>query len=271
MEQETLKRNGKGPGRGAVFLNLIIILIIAALGIWIAYICTAIFTHHGQKDIVPGVENMSYAKAVEKLHDHGFKVEIRDSLYRDDLKPGIVIEQFPKAKSIVKPGRKIFLYINAFHPKMVVIEEGRDRGEAMRGQSMRQCIARLQELGFKSVQIVKVLGNSDRVVKILANGRTVMRGQRVPINSKIIVEVYDGRLESIRDSLVNAERAASGSSFFQSLEYDEATGTYIESHEPSYVPSTVRPSSSSSSSNSYSEPSTPVEEEKQEETPEFVE
>ena len=38
-------------------------------------------------------------------------------LYRDDIKPGHVIEQFPKAKSIVKPGRKIFLYINAVHPK----------------------------------------------------------------------------------------------------------------------------------------------------------
>ena len=58
---------------------------------------------------VAGVEGKTYTEAVNILHKRGFKVDIRDSLYREDVKPGRVIEQFPKANSIVKRGRKIFL------------------------------------------------------------------------------------------------------------------------------------------------------------------
>ena len=83
-----------------------IIIIISLLGIYAAYLATALFTKHGRSAKVPGVENTSYTEAVELLHSKGFKVDIRDSLYRDDVKPGFVIEQFPKANSIVKPGRQ---------------------------------------------------------------------------------------------------------------------------------------------------------------------
>ena len=116
-----------------ILVNLAIIIIVAALGIWIVYFSIALFTKHGQTDKVPGVENMTYTQAIEVLHENGFKVDIRDSLYKDDVKPGFVIEQFPKANSIVKPGRKIFLYINAVHPKEVVIDDDNHPMEDARG------------------------------------------------------------------------------------------------------------------------------------------
>lgn len=200
-------------------LNLLIIIIVAALGIWIVYISIALFTKHGQKDVVPNVENMTYTQAINKLHAAGFKIDIRDSLYREDVRPGFVIEQFPKAKSIVKPGRKIFLYINAVNPKMVEIDDGSNHLEdALRGVSLRQGLSRLEELGFKKVQVVKVLGENDCIVKVLSNGRTIKKGDKVPINSKIIIEVYDGRLKTLRDSLQNEELSRSGQIYYYNLE-----------------------------------------------------
>lgn len=192
--------------RHPVIANVVIIMIIAVLGIYAAYLATAIFTKHGESLRVPGVENMSYTEAISKLHSNGLKVDIRDSLYREDVKPGFVIEQFPKANSIVKPGRKIFLYINSVHPKEVILDDDNHPNEyALRGLGERQALAKFEELGFKNVRVARVLGSSDRVIKVLANGRPVRKMQKVAVNSPIVIEVSDGRLGQIQDSLSNLE------------------------------------------------------------------
>ncbi len=210
---------GKVAGRHPILANLAIIALVAFIGIWIIYFAIAIFTKHGESDVVPSVENMSYTEAIRVLHDHGFRVDIRDSLYTDNVKPGFVIEQFPKSNSVVKPGRKIFLYINAVNPKEVVIDEDNNpREDALRGFSFRNGMARLEELGFKNIQVVRVLGDNDCIVRVIANGHTVKKTESIPVNAKIIVEVYDGRLEALRDSLTDIEyRRRTGQSEYESV------------------------------------------------------
>lgn len=189
-----------------VLANVLVILLVAVLGIWIVYISLQLFTKHGESDTVPKVENMSYSQAINVLHQHGFRVDIRDSIYKEDVKPGFVIEQFPRSGAVVKPGRKIFLYINAVHPKEVVIDDDNNpREDALKSFSFRQGMARLEELGFKNIRVMKVLGDNDCIVKIMANGKVVKKTQKVPVNAKIVVEVYDGRLGELRDSLQNEE------------------------------------------------------------------
>ena len=192
--------------RHPVIANLLIIIVISMLGIYAAYLTIALFTKHGRTLTVPRVENMSYTEAVNKLHNNGLKVDIRDSLYREDVRPGFVIEQFPKANSVVKPGRKIFLYINAVHPREVIIDDDNHPAEyALKGMSYRSAKAKLEELGFKNIRMVKVLGASDRVVKILANGKPIRKMQKVAVNVQITMEISDGRLNDLQDSLRNAE------------------------------------------------------------------
>lgn len=202
MSDSDKKSNGSFAAKHPVLVNLFIIICVAIVGVWIVYFSIALFTKHGQSDIVPGVENLSYTEAINKLHAHGFRVDIRDSLYKSDIKPGYVIEQYPKANSVVKPGRKIFLYINAVHPKEVVIDDDNHPMEdALKSFSFRSGIAKLEELGFKNIKVVRVLGDNDCIVKVLANGRPVKKMQKVPVNAQIVVEVYDGRLSELSDSL----------------------------------------------------------------------
>ncbi len=192
--------------RHPVMANLLIITIISILGLYAAYLTIAIFTKHGHTVQVPSVENMSYTEAIRKLHSGGLRVDIRDSLFRDDMRPGYVIEQFPKAKSTVKPGRKIFLYINSVHPKEVTIDDDNNPTEyALKGESYRSAHAKLEELGFKNIRMVKVLGTWDRVVKVIANGKTVHKMEKIPVNASIVIEVSDGRLNDLQDSLRNIE------------------------------------------------------------------
>jgi len=188
--------------RHPVLANIIIILLVAAAGLGIVYFSFAIFTRHGESSVVPSVEKMSYTKAIEILHHNGFRVDIRDSLYKEDEKPGYVIEQFPKANSRVKPGRRIFLYINAVHTKEVIIDDDNNpREDALKSTSFRQGMARLEELGFKNIRVVKILGENDCISKIFANGQVVKKMQKTPVNAKIVMEVFDGQLDAVRDSL----------------------------------------------------------------------
>lgn len=216
--------------RHPVIANIVIILIIAVLGIYVAYLASAIFTKHGRSLKVPRVENLTYTEAIVKLHNAGLKVDIRDSLYREDLRPGCVIEQFPKANSIVKPGRKVFLYINSVHPKEVILDDDNHPNElALKGTSPRSAMAKLEELGFKNIKVVKVLGTSDRVVKVLANGRPVRKTQKIPVNSSIVIEVSDGRLYDLEDSLSSLEYINMQREEQQSSEnYDVGVGGYEE-------------------------------------------
>ncbi|MDE7402573.1 MAG: PASTA domain-containing protein [Muribaculaceae bacterium] len=220
--------------RHPVLANIGIILIISVIGIYAAYLAIAIFTKHGNSVQVPGVENLSYTEAISKLHNQGLNVDIRDSLYRDDFKPGYVIEQFPKANSIVKPGRKIFLYINAVHPKEVVLDDDNHPNElALKGVSKRQALAKFEELGFKNVKIVTVLGATDRVVKVIANGRPVRKTQKIPVNSNIVLEVSDGRLDALQDSLTNLEYLDSYKENHETYGNEDYDNSYSGAYESS--------------------------------------
>lgn len=184
-----------------ILVNLLIIIIVALLGIMIANFSLAIFTKHGEYNVVPSVEKMSYSDAIDRLHEEGFKVEISDSVFRDDIKPGFVLEQNPKADSKVKPGRVVYLIINAVNPKQVAINN-------IEGISLRQGKAVLEGLGFKekNIKVVYRLGKYENLIQsVRVNGKKIRPGQRVAINSTIILEVSDGRVDRLTDSLLNVE------------------------------------------------------------------
>lgn len=230
MEPNHDKKRASGAfgGKHPVLVNAAIIIAVAVLGICIVYLSFAIFTRHGQSRTVPGVEGISYTDAIIRLHDSDLRYEIRDSLYREDVKPGMVIEQFPKRGATVKPGRKIFLYINAVNPKEVVIDDdNHPRDFALKGASVRQALARMEELGFKNVRIVRVLGDNEYVLRVLADGMPVRKTQKVPVTASIVLEISDGRLTFIRDSLTNIENT--------SMPHPEELPDYNNSEEqPSY-------------------------------------
>ena len=215
--------------RHPVLANLVIIMLVAILGLIIVFISLNIFTRHGEYDLVPEVENISFTNAIKTLHDQGFRTDIRDSVFKEDISPGFVVEQFPKAGSKVKPGRKIFLYINAVHPREFIIDPDKGQtGEALKGYSLRQGLAKLEELGFRKVNIVKVPGESDRIIRLLANGKTVSKMQKVPVNALITVEVYDGKLNNYSDSIQAAEYLQ----FVTEVEDEDYSEPYIEEEEP---------------------------------------
>ena len=218
--------------RHPVIANIVIIMIVAVIGLFIVFISLNIFTRHGDWETVPEVENMSFTNAIHVLHNNGFRTDIRDSVFKEDISPGFVVEQFPKAGSKVKPGRKIFLYINAVHPREYIIDPDRSApGDALKGYSLRQGLAKLEELGFKKINIVKIPGDNDRIIKLTANGKTIGKMQKVPVTALITVEVYDGQTNNISDSILDEEYLQ----YVTEVE-DESFGSYPDDDYTHSVP-----------------------------------
>lgn len=214
-----------------ILVNLVIIILVAILGILIANFSLAIFTKHGEYSVVPSVEKMSYSSAIDQLHAEGFKVEISDSVFRDDLRPGYVLEQNPTANSKVKPGRTVYLIINAVNAKQVAINN-------IEGISLRQGKAMLQGLGFKdkNIKVVYRLGKHENLIQsVRVDGKKLRPGQRVPVSSVIVLEVSDGRVGQLTDSLLNVEFGVETVDDYAGeypTEYSEPTEEPVSTEEP---------------------------------------
>ena len=88
-------------------------------------------------------------------------------------------------------------------------------------------------------------------LRVLANGMPVHKTQKVPVNASVVLEVSDGRLTNLRDSLTNLEN-----SFIPGYSTDTETPQY-EEEDPAYqepsAPTYIEPEENSEEENEYLE------------------
>ena len=185
-------------------------VIIVLVAVWYAlYLLIDIFTLHGQEAKVPSVRNMSLDNAIRKIEAAGFEWEISDSLFNEAIKPGMVLEQEPKANAMAKKTRVIYLTINAFNPKMVNLP-------ILSEISCRDAVNRLTSMGFKHVTVDTVpSADEGLVLAVKVNGHPVTPGSKVSIKDQISIEVGDGLVpempfdvlpDNLQDSLQQQQR-----------------------------------------------------------------
>ncbi len=185
-------------------------VIIVFFAVWYAlYLLIDVFTLHGQEAKVPSVRNMSLDNAIRKIEAAGFEWEISDSLFNEAIKPGMVLEQEPKANAMAKKTRVIYLTINAFNPKMVNLP-------ILSEISCRDAVNRLTSMGFKYVKVDTVpSADEGLVLAVKVNGHPVTPGSKVSIKDQISIEVGDGLMaempfdvlpDNVQDSLQLMQR-----------------------------------------------------------------
>lgn len=107
-----------------------------------AGIMLSVITRHNQEMVVPDFRNMSPAEAEKIASRAGVRLVVKDSVYIRGIRKGVIFEQFPKAGSNVKKGRKIELTTNT-------LEEKRIPMPALVGFSLRQARAELIRNGLR--------------------------------------------------------------------------------------------------------------------------
>ncbi|MDE6581183.1 MAG: PASTA domain-containing protein, partial [Duncaniella sp.] len=88
---------------------------------WICMLWLGGWTHHGEVTVVPEVKSLNFDEAARRLAGADLQAHLLDSVYDAKLPAGAVINQNPRPGAKVKPGRTVYVTINAFTPRMVTI------------------------------------------------------------------------------------------------------------------------------------------------------
>jgi len=184
--------------RHLILTNLLLIVAVGVLLVVIGMWGLDVWTAHGQVRIVPNVRAMSVMEARSVINGCDMKVEVVDSVYDSEVARGAVVEQVPPAGNRVKPGRTVFLTINAYSPRQVTLPE-------LVGTSVRQARASLQSMGFKDIREVRVPSDyKDLVISVKSMGVVLRAGTKLPLNAIIVIEVGEGYdpYEALNDSII---------------------------------------------------------------------
>lgn len=145
-------------------------------------------TNHGQEIKVPDLSKMKLEVAEEKLNELDLEVFLLDTVeFNADFPPFTILEQDPKAGSLVKDGRKVYVKLNAGEFTDITIPEFKDK-------TFRQISATIKSLTLKEGKITyKPHIAKDIVLQIYQNGRRLRAGDKVKKNSTLDFVLGDGK------------------------------------------------------------------------------
>ena len=145
-------------------------------------------TNHGQEIKVPDLTKMKLEIAEEKLNELELEVFLLDTVeFNDDFPPFTILEQDPKAGSLVKDGRKIYVKLNAGEYTDIAIPEFKDK-------TFRQISSTIKSLTLKEGKITyKPHIAKDVVLQIYQDGRRLRVGDKVKKNSTLDFVLGDGK------------------------------------------------------------------------------
>lgn len=145
-------------------------------------------TNHGQEIKVPDLSKMKLEIAEEKLNELDLEVFLLDTVeFNADFPPFTILEQDPKAGSLVKDGRKVYVKLNAGEFTDITIPEFKDK-------TFRQISATIKSLTLKEGKVTyKPHIAKDVVLQIYQNGRRLRAGDKVKKNSVLDFVLGDGK------------------------------------------------------------------------------
>ena len=125
-----------------IFKHIIaIIIIVVIIIILFELIIMPFYVRHGKSKALVDVTSMDIKSAMIMIKTSGFKVAVTDTIYTSDLEPNIVLDQHPKAGSVVKKGRTVRLKISQAD-KLVIVPN-------IVGHSQRSAELLLNKVGLK--------------------------------------------------------------------------------------------------------------------------
>ena len=122
--------NDKSTGRGTIleylksktFLKQLLFIIAMFIGVIIlTQIWLRFYTNHGQQLELPQFVGMNIGDAKELADDRSFDIIVNDSIFVVGKEGGLITDQNPKATSLVKENRKIYVTITKFGKETVKV------------------------------------------------------------------------------------------------------------------------------------------------------
>ncbi|GAB3492917.1 PASTA domain-containing protein [Spirosoma knui] len=164
----------------------IIIALLAALFLAFFFIYLPFTTNHGQTITVPDVTKLSFDEMQNILDDRDLRYEVSDCTFVAGSQPLTVIQQYPRANSKVKEGRKIYLTITKRVAPMVSMPKLVDMID-------RSAELMLKSMGLEVGELTYVPDvGKNKVLRQLYNGKEITPGTPIQKGAKVDLEIGDG-------------------------------------------------------------------------------
>lgn len=169
-----------------LLLNLAVaFIVICGITIYVQYWLDD-YTQHGSFIAVPSLYDLTPEEAGAVAAKARLKVQVVDSLYDENAKPGTILEQYPSGGSPVKENRMIHLTINARNPEKVVFPN-------LQNAAYRQTLQTLEARGFKIGQIEYIPSEfKNLVLNLKNNGREILPGTLLSKGATINIVLGSG-------------------------------------------------------------------------------
>ena len=178
-----------------ILSHLILMFVVVLVLLYLAIKFMDNYTNHGVEVVVPDIKTLTVEEATPILDRQSLSCQIIDSIYNKNLRPGIIIEQVPRAGSTVKSNKDIYVVINTIMPRQVPFPEITDI-------SYRQASSMLEGLGFPKPDIKYIASQyKDLVVATKLANRNVKVGEKYPLTTKFTIVVGKGMDYQEVDSL----------------------------------------------------------------------
>ena len=162
-------------------------LLISGVLLFGAWLWLNAYTRHNDLVEVPDLVRMTPGKAQATLENLRLRSAVIDSVYRDDVPKGSVVDQDPDAGHHVKPHRTIYLVVNAMEPKMINMP-------ALVNLSKRQAISVLEIVGLKVAEMqYRPDPCMDCVVAQLLRGRDIPAETRIRRGEAVTLVLGQGQ------------------------------------------------------------------------------
>jgi eukaryotic-like serine/threonine-protein kinase len=161
--------------------------VVTVLGALVAgYAWVGSYTRHGQEVEVPSVAALTLSEAEQLLTSAGLLALVVDSMHSNEAPKGSVLGQDPRAGSEVKPGRKVYLTMNAIQPKMVNVPTLVDL-------SKRQALSVLDIVGLRVREFRhRPDPCTDCVLEALYKGAPIQPDTRIPQGEQLVLVLGSG-------------------------------------------------------------------------------
>jgi serine/threonine-protein kinase len=125
---------------------------------------------------VPSVVGMGEQEAITVLEDHELNPVLSDTTYNESFPKGTIVLQRPEHGSIVKVGRRVYLFISGGEPLISV--------PLLKGKSVRDAKFALERIGLKLGNVEQVPSNTPKNMifdQEFVEGTPIKKGQSVGV------------------------------------------------------------------------------------------
>ncbi len=153
-------------------LHLLLMLGVSLVVLAVVFFFLRIYARQGEEYELPDVVGMNIA-ALQDDNPIGLQVVVMDSLFHPGEAGGQILTQDPKAGTMVKKGRKLYITMTAYTPEDAVLPE-------LAGLTVRQAVNELYASGL-SVGKLRFVDDpyKNNVIDQSSKGKTLYAGQQI--------------------------------------------------------------------------------------------